>query len=91
MPAPDSEPPPIERNLGPQPLEALMVEFSLTNHDVVAACDDPLTHKAVQRARKGRRLTQPMQKRITEAFNKAVLQQGKTPERPWQVRDLFTY
>lgn len=86
IPAPD-----LERNLGPQPLEALMVEHSLGNHEIVAACDEPLTHKAVQRARKGRRLTKHMQRRIAAALNKAVALQGKTMEREWQVSDLFTY
>lgn len=86
----DASPAP-ERNLGPQPLEALMAEHSLGNHEIVAACDEPLTHKAVQRARKGRRLTKHMQRRIAAALNKAVALQGKTMEREWQVSDLFTY
>ena len=68
-----------------------MVEHSLGNHEIVAACDEPLTHKAVQRARKGRRLTKHMQRRIAAALNKAVALQGKTMEREWQVSDLFTY
>lgn len=90
----DEHPPeeqPIERNFGTQPLDALMSEHSLGNHDIVGACDEPLTHKAVQRARKGRRLTKHMQRRIAAALNKAVAQQGKTMEREWQVSDLFTY
>jgi hypothetical protein len=87
----DDETPAPERNLGPQPLEALMAEHSLGNHEIVAACEEPLTHKAVQRARKGRRLTKHMQRRIAAALNKAVALQGKTMEREWQVSDLFTY
>jgi hypothetical protein len=82
---------PIERNFGIQPLDAIMSEHSLGNHDIVSSCDEPLTHKAVQRARKGRRLTKHMQRRIAAAVNKAVAQQGKTMEREWQVSDLFTY
>ncbi|MEQ1747896.1 MAG: hypothetical protein ABL974_00630 [Prosthecobacter sp.] len=80
-----------ERNLGTQPLEAILIEHALGNHEVVAASPEPLTHKAVQRARKGRRLTDHMQRRITAAVNKAITLQGKTPEREWQVSDLFTY
>jgi len=81
----------IERNLGPQPLEAILIEHALGNHDIVAASSEPITHKAVQRARKGRRLTVHMQRRIAAAMNKAVTLQGKTLEREWQVSDLFTY
>jgi len=80
-----------ERNLGPQPLEAVMLEHCLGNHDLVAASEEPLTHKAVQRARTGRRLTAHMQRRITTALNKAAAAQGKTLEQEWQVSDLFTY
>jgi len=82
---------PIDRNLGTQPLDALMTEHTLDNHHIVAACAEPLTHKAVQRARKGRRITVHMKRRITSALTKAVTLQGKTLEREWQVKDLFTY
>jgi hypothetical protein len=80
-----------ERNLGTQPLDAILIEHALGNHEIVAASSEPITHKAVQRARKGRRLTDHMQRRITAAVNKAVTLQGKTLEREWQVSDLFTY
>ncbi|MCX6854774.1 MAG: hypothetical protein NTV80_07700 [Verrucomicrobia bacterium] len=80
-----------ERNLGTQPLDAIIIEHALGNHDLVAVCAEPLTHKAVQRARKGRRLTTHMKRRIAEALNKAVTLQGKTLERELQVSDLFTY
>lgn len=82
---------PEERNFGTQPLDAILGEQALGNHDLVAASPEPLTHKAVQRARKGRRLNPHMQRRIATALNKAVTLQGKSPEREWQVSDLFTY
>jgi hypothetical protein len=88
---PADTPDTIERNLGAQPLDAIMNEHELGNHDIVAACQEPLTHKAVQRGRKGRRLTIHMQRRITAALNKAVTLQGKTLEREWKVGGLFTY
>jgi hypothetical protein len=81
----------LERNLGTQPLDTLMTEHSLGNHDIVSACDEPLTHKAVQRGRKGRRLTTHMQRRITAAMNKIMKLQGKALESEWKVSDLFTY
>lgn len=82
---------PVERNLGVQPLDALLTGLGLDNHDLVAASPLPLTHKAVQRARKGRRLTVHMQRRITEALGRAATAAGQPPETPWTVRDLFTY
>lgn len=84
-------PTPDERNLGKQPLDGVLNEFGLGNHDLVAASEEPLTHKAVQRARKGRRLTPHMQRRVAGALNRAVALQGRTVERPWDVSDLFTY
>ncbi|MBK8038189.1 MAG: hypothetical protein IPK22_13815 [Verrucomicrobiaceae bacterium] len=81
----------IERNMGVQPLDGIMAEHALGNHDLVAASQEPMTHKAVQRARKGRRLTKHMQQRMVTALTQAVTLQGKTLDQPWAVSDLFTY
>lgn len=81
----------IERNMGVQPLDGIMAEHALGNHDLVAASQEPMTHKAVQRARKGRRLTKHMQQRMVTALTRAVTLQGKTLDQPWSVSDLFTY
>lgn len=81
----------IERNMGVQPLDGIMAEQALGNHDLVAASKEPMTHKAVQRARKGRRLTKHMQQRMADALNALMKIQGKEIERPWVVKDLFTY
>jgi hypothetical protein len=81
----------IERNMGVQPLEGILAELALGNHDLVSASAEPITHKAVQRARKGRRLTPHMQRRIAQALNHALRLQGRTVEREWGVSDLFTY
>lgn len=81
----------IERNMGVQPLDGIMTEQALGNHDLVAASKEPMTHKAVQRARKGRRLTKHMQQRMADALNALMKSQGKEIERPWGVKDLFTY
>lgn len=75
-----------ERNFGPQPLDKIMTDLGMGNHRLVEVCREPLTHKAVQRARKGRRLTPHMQRRIVEAFNLAA-----APETPLQRPDLFSY
>jgi len=59
-------------NVGVQPLDAIMTEKELTNQDLVAAVKPGfITHKQVQKARKGRRLTIHMQEKILEALNAA--------------------
>lgn len=81
-----------ELNLGEQPLHALLVQLGLTNHDLVAACPEPLTHKAVQRARKGRRITPHMRRRITTALNLAArARPTEDAPREWKTADVFNY
>ena len=71
-------------NFGIQPLDQVMEELGLKNHDLVAASSDGLTHKQVQKGRKGRRLTRNMQDKITRALSSCT---GKT-----YARDrLFSY
>ena len=55
--------------LGIQPLDAIMEERGLKNHDLVAASKDGLTHKQVQKGRKGRRLTRNIQDKIVVALS----------------------
>ncbi len=81
----------IERNMGVQPLDGIMTEHELGNHALVTASTEPMTHKAVQRARKGRRLTKHMKQRMADALTLLMKQQGKEIERPWVVKDLFNY
>lgn len=77
-------PPPENRNLGEQPLAELMDQTGLTRHDLVAASELPLTHKAVARACKGRWLTLSTRERVLKALNRAS---GKT----FTLSDLFNY
>jgi len=70
--------------LGPQPLDTIMEECGLKNHDLVAASKDGLTHKQVQKGRKGRRLTRNIQDKIVSAL---CLASGRNYDRP----SLFTY
>ena len=79
----------MERNLGTQPLDAIMTEHGLGNHDLVEIRPVDLTHKAVARARKGRRLTSKMKLRITEVINTALQKRGV--ERKFATRELFNY
>ena len=76
--------PEIERNLGEQPIARLMAEHQLKAHDLVAASPEPMTHKMVARACKGRRLTLNTQSKVLAALNLAT---GKS----YSLRDLFNY
>lgn len=73
-----------EYNLGPQPLDMVLKEANITNHDLVAASTEQLTHKMVAKGRKGRRLTRNVQTKILNALNKVS---GKT----FTLEQLFNY
>ncbi|MGY8639990.1 MAG: hypothetical protein ACKVJU_02720 [Verrucomicrobiales bacterium] len=72
------------RDLGIQPVDGILSEAGIDNHAVVAASSEQLTHKQVQRARKGRRLTPKMKGKIARAVIAAT---GKE----LAESDLFTY
>ncbi len=57
------------RDLGPQPLDAILDEIGLCNHQLVALSTEQLTHKQVQKARKGRRISVNIQRKILKALN----------------------
>jgi hypothetical protein len=73
-----------ERDLGPQPIAAILAKLNLKPHDLVAASTQQLTHKMVSRACKGRRLTLNTQTKVLNAINAAA---GKK----YSLRDLFNY
>jgi hypothetical protein len=74
----------IERNLGEQPLVAIMEKEELVAHDLVAASDEHITHKMVSRGCKGRRLTRNVQHKILRALCR---KSGKN----YALADLFNY
>jgi hypothetical protein len=76
--------PPMERDLGPQPIGALMARHGLRAHDLVAASTTQLTHKMVARAIKGRRLTPNTLGQVLAALNAAS---GGV----YTAEDAFTY
>lgn len=80
----------VERNLGVQPMDALMTLHAVNNHEVVAASKEPMTHKAVVRARKGRKLTPHMQRRMVTALT-SVLKQRGVLETDLALTDVFNY
>ena len=57
-----------ELDNGVQPLDAILTELGVTSHELVEKCGEGLTHKAMTRARKGRRLT-PKMKRPWERWS----------------------
>ena len=73
-----------ELELGVQPLDKIMEERGLKNHDVVASSKDGLTHKQVQKGRKGRRLTRNIQDKIVAAISAAT-------KETYKVNQLFNY
>ena len=75
-----------EMQLGVQPLDALMTEKGIKNHDLVAAMPPGfVNHKQIQKARKGRRLTPRMQEKVLLALNTFC-----TPE-TYAFEEIFTY
>ena len=72
-----------------------MEAWSLSTHDMVDASPEQLTHKQVQRARKGRVLTLAMMQKLTRSLNIAVWYRLKTEEREvffeYLHKHLFNY
>lgn len=83
------EPERHEMAMGVQPIDAIMTEHGLKNHDVMQMNRGGLTHKHVNKARKGRRLTPKIKVRVTEALNAALKQRGV--EKQFVPKDLFNY
>lgn len=78
-----------DRNHGPQPLDTIMTEFGIENHELVASSTEQLTHKQVQKGRKGRQLTANVRTKITHAMNAVFAARGE--ERRFKSADLFDY
>ncbi len=74
-----------DNDLGVQPLDVLMTKLGITNHVLVAASTEQLSHKVVQKGRKGRRLTPKAKTKILNALQTAF------PDQKFAHRDLFNY
>ncbi|MEM6278840.1 MAG: hypothetical protein AAF733_05130 [Verrucomicrobiota bacterium] len=77
------------RDLGVQPLDAILREMGLENRDLVLASTEQLTHKQVQKARKGRRVSSNIQGKIRRALERVVA--GRGEERSFALSELFNY
>ena len=86
-----SEPDPKLLDLGTQPLNEIMLALNLSNHDLVAASSESLTHKMVARGRKGRRLKRKIQERIANALNSHSKAKDPETHRVYSLPDLFNY
>ena len=69
---------------GTQPLDAILLRHALANHDLVAQSGEHLSHKVVQKARKGRMLTKHSQQKILRALNRAA-------SAAYDLEELFNY
>ncbi len=76
----------IEMNVGVQPLDAIMTEKEIKNTDLVKVAPPGfITHKQIQKGRKGRRLSMHLQDKVLDALNAFV-----APE-SYEFKDLFNY
>lgn len=84
-----------DRDHGVQPLDAILQRWGLTNAQLVTTASEQLTHKQVQRARKGRQLTLRMMIKLTRILNEVISESLPEDKRasfkPYLHRDLFTY
>ncbi len=85
----------LTRDHGPQPLDGLMVRWNLTNHELVEVSEEQLSHKQVQKARKGRQLTLHMMQKIARTLNVAIFNRLDAEKKKVFVeylhKDLFSY
>jgi hypothetical protein len=84
-----------QREHGTQPLDGMMTAWGLGNHDLVEASPEQLTHKQVQRARNGRKLTLKMMMKVARSLNIAIWNRLEAAEREKFVeyfhKDIFSY
>lgn len=70
---------------GPHPIDAVMTQRGISNAYLVGASTEQLTFKMVQKARKGKRLTPNVQRKILSAF------QALDPAGKWNLKRLFNH
>lgn len=70
---------------GFQPLHEIMTQLGISNSDVVRASTEQLTHKMVQKGRKGCPINPHIKQKIANALNAVQKEQVFT------IRELFNY
>ena len=78
----------ITRQMGVQPIDEVLDRLGVANHQLVEVSTEHLTHKMVQKARKGRRLTRNVQGKVLNAVNHLLKQRGGEPV---NMVELFNY
>lgn len=72
-----------------------MDRWKLTNHDIVEASPEQLTHKQIQRAKSGRRLTLKMMMKVARSLNIAIWERLDKEQKEILVeylhKDIFSY
>ena len=72
------------REYGLQPLAVILTERHITNHQVVEASTEQLTHKMMAKACRGRYLSVKVRQKILRAVIRVTGEQ-------FRLADLFTY
>ncbi len=75
----------MKNEFGEQPLDKVLQICLLKNDHLVEASREQLTHKQVQKARKGRRITSNIKGKIIRALNSII------EKRKYKEKDLFNY
>lgn len=75
---------------GVQPLDQLMTKHGLSNTDVVNASSKTVTHKMVNKGRKGRRLSRKVQTKVYDAFCIALKSQDSEVSEI-ELKQVFNY
>ena len=72
------------REYGLQPIATILTERRISNHQIVEASTEQLTHKMLAKACRGRYLSSKVRQKILRAVNKVT---GDS----FRMGDLFTY
>lgn len=85
----------VSRDHGTQPLDDLMDRWGITSRQLVGVSEEQLTHKQVQKARKGRQLTLRMMQKLTRTLNDAIFlnlpEERREAFAPYLHKHLFNY
>ena len=73
-----------DREYGPQPIAELLAARGFSNHQVVAASTEQITHKMMAKACRGRFLSSKVRQKIQRAVNRLTGEEFK-------LSDLFNY
>lgn len=75
----------MKKDFGDQPLDGVMTRLGFSNSGLVKLSTEQLTHKMVQKGRKGKRLTRNAKLKILHAL------QAANPEEKFTLKRLFNY